>query len=461
MMRSMFSGVSGLRTHQVKMDVIGNNIANVNTVGYKATSAQFAESFSQILRGAGSPQGGRGGTNPQQVGLGVQVSSLDVNHTKGSAQRTDRPLDLMIDGNGFFCVTNDPNFENKYYTRAGNFSTDELGYVVTPSGFKLLGMDGKPIRVDKTSTRTATKTATVEISGNINKETVLEGTELDEIAYSSSLNVFDSLGSSHSIDLNFGERLEYQVGTDKGFLRQIQFKNKDIATGDPATKTGALGVMQKTDLTSATATPAGAIYAKFDEEGQFIGLTTGCTVNNTTGVVTATPDLADPLNLKLQLAGTDDIDIPLYDSATGVHAFGKLTAYAQESTAVGKKLDGNSAGFLDSFNVSSTGEFVGIFTNGEREVMGQIMLASFDNNVGLLKIGNNMFVDSVNSGSPKFGPAGTGSFGSIAPGALEMSNVDLSAQFTDMITTQRGFQANSRIVTTSDEMLQELVNLKR
>ncbi len=474
MMRSMFSGVSGLRVHQTKMDVIGNNIANVNTVGYKASSVQFAESFSQILRGAGSPQGGRGGTNPQQVGLGVQVSSLDVNHSKGSAQRTDRPLDLMIDGNGFFCITNDPNFQNKYYTRAGNFTTDELGNVVTPSGFKLLGIDGKPIRVDKSKTKAATQTSKIEISGNVNKETVLSDDPTDKIAYTSSLDVFDSLGSAHTVTMNFGERLDYNVaGTGKGFLRQIQFVNDGIAIN--GTKTGKLGALHKTDITTEgttyTGTPADGdvnLYVRYDEYGNFQGIVSGCTVDTANGgVVTAFGAVPAPImnanqmNLQLQVEGAKDIDIPLYNSSTGESVFEKLTGFSQESTAVGKKLDGNGAGFLDSFNVSASGEFVGIFTNGEREVLGQILLASFDNNVGLQKIGNNMFVDSVNSGMPKFGAAGSGSFGAIAPGALEMSNVDLSAQFTDMITTQRGFQANSRVVTTSDEMLQELVNLKR
>ncbi len=468
MMRSMFSGVSGLRVHQTRMDVIGNNIANVNTVGYKSSSAQFAESFSQAMRGAGSPQGGLGGTNPQQIGLGVQISSLDVNHTKGSAQRTDKPLDLMIDGNGFFCVTNDPNFQNKYYTRAGNFTTDSLGYVVTPSGYKLLGTDGKPLRVDKSSTRTGTKTTEVEVVGNINKETVLPEDPTKHIAYTTSMKVFDSLGSAQNVNINFGQRLEYADNTGaKGFVRQINFENEYIpaSTGTPANAQGQLGVMQRVDPTTANAGAQNSYYARFNEKGEFVSILSAITVDSANGgVVTAGTEAAD-LALNMQVPGTEPMRIQLYKPATGanpkISVFEKLTHYASESSALGKKINGNSSGFLDNFNVSATGELIGVFTNGERESLGQIMLASFDNNVGLQKIGSNMFVDTVNSGAPKFGQPGSGSFGKVAPGALEMSNVDLSGEFTNMITTQRGFQANSRVVTTSDEMLQELVNLKR
>ncbi len=466
MMRSMFSGVSGLRVHQTRMDVIGNNIANVNTVGYKSSSAQFAESFSQAMRGAGSPQGGLGGTNPQQIGLGVQISSLDVNHTKGSAQRTDKPLDLMIDGNGFFCVTNDPNFQNKYYTRAGNFTTDSLGYIVTPSGFKLLGTDGKPLRVDKSSTRTGTKTTEVEVVGNVNKETVLPDDPTKHIAYTTSMKVFDSLGAAQNVNINFGQRLEYNSGTEKGFVRQINFENEYIVDGaSPPNKVGKLGEMQRVDKTTATAGATNSYYARFNEKGEFLSILSGITIDNTKGgLVTGGTEAAD-LALNMQVPGTEPMKIQLYKPAAGttpkVSVFEKLTHYASESSAVGKKINGNSSGFLDNFNVSATGELIGVFTNGERESLGQIMLATFDNNVGLQKIGSNMFVDTVNSGAPKFGQPGSGSFGKVAPGALEMSNVDLSGEFTNMITTQRGFQANSRVVTTSDEMLQELVNLKR
>ncbi len=449
MMRSMFSGVSGLRVHQAKMDSIGNNIANVNTVGYKGTSVSFQEFYAQILRGAGAPQEGRGGTNPQQLGLGVTVGSMDVNHTRGASQRTDKPTDLMIEGNGFFVVTNDVNNQNRFYTRAGNFTTDKLGYLVSPSGFKVLDKDFKPIRIDRNETTSASITNEVEINGNINS--VDKTDPVTNIAYSTSFDVFDGLGDVHTIMMNVGQKIEYNDGTDKGFLRNIEISNPNLVT--------PLGDLGPVSFTPPTANP-NAYYARFDQQGKFIGIVNNLTLDPT-GFASAATDA--PITLDMTVEGTSNITIPLFQPAATppVNAFKKLNHFAGESNAFGKVITGNSAGTIESFNVAPNGDIIGSFTNGRKEVIGTILLADFDNTPGLRKVGTNMFVDTPNSGSPKYGVPGTSSFGTLAPGALEMSNVDLSQQFTDMITTQRGFQANSRVITTTDEMLQELVNLKR
>ncbi|NMA87255.1 MAG: flagellar hook-basal body complex protein, partial [Tissierellia bacterium] len=177
MMRSMYSGVTGLRTHQNKMDVIGNNIANVNTVAFKRGTMTFQEVFSQTMRGASGPQGGRGGTNPQQIGLGVTVGAINTIHTKGHMQGTDNPTDLMIDGEGFFVVSDDANYENRYYTRAGNFQLDRDGTLVTADGYKVLGYrldeDGNPtaevgdVRISKSETKAPTATERITLRGNL------------------------------------------------------------------------------------------------------------------------------------------------------------------------------------------------------------------------------------------------------------------------------------------------------
>ncbi len=449
MMRSMLSGVSGLRVHQAKMDTIGNNIANVNTVGYKGSSVTFQDFFSQLMQGAGTPQGGRGGTNPQQLGLGVAVSSINVNHVSGSSQRTDKPTDLMIDGNGFFVVTNDPNYQQRFFTRAGNFTTDKLGYLVTPSGFKVLDEEFRPIRIDKSLSNPATITSAVEISGNINAAD--EADPVTNIAYSTSFDIFDGLGNVHSIMMDFGQKIEFDDGTNKGYLRNIKLSNDNMAA--------ALG-----DLGPATFTPptpnANALYAKFDEQGVFQGIVNNLTLD-AAGYASGAADTT--LSLDLTVPGTKNINISIFDPSgtPPVNAFKNLNHYVGESDAYGKALDGNSAGAIESFNISQGGEVLASFTNGKKEAISTVILAGFDNNAGLMKMGTNMFVESPNSGVPKYGKPGTGRFGTLAPGALEMSNVDLSQQFTDMITTQRGFQANSRVITTTDEMLQELVNLKR
>ena len=453
MMRSMFAGVSGLKTHQAKMDVIGNNIANVNTVGYKAQTVSFQEVFSQTLKGAGSPQGGTGGTNPQQVGLGVNVASMDVNHTQGSTQRTDNPTDVMIDGDGFFAVSNDPNYQNRFYTRAGNFSLDKSGNLVTPGGFKVLDKDGVPVAIDKSTTRTATETGGISIGGNMNSNEEIDATT--NIAYTTTVDVYDSLGNVQKLTINFGERLDGDDGTDKSTYRNVQFTNPDMA--------GAGGDLGLTDTTTPTAN-ASAYYAKFDDTGTFVGLVTIASGDITAGSGVITNDTAvATLALTIDVPGASDIDLTIIDTASTptVSALANLTHYAGDSDVTGVLDDGNSAGSIDSFSISASGEVVAIFTNGERETLSTIGLTLFDNPAGLMKMGSNMFVDTPNSGSPRNGSPGVGSFGGLVPGALEMSNVDLSAQFTDMITTQRGFQSNSRIITTADEMLQELVNLKR
>jgi flagellar hook protein FlgE len=447
MMRSMFSGVSGLRAHQAKMDTIGNNIANVNTVGFKGNSVTFQEVFSQTIKGAGSPQGGRGGTNPQQIGLGVNVSALDINMGKGSTQRTDNPTDLMIDGSGFFVVTNDPNYQNKYYTRAGNFSTDRDGYLVTPGGFKVLGADFQPIQINKSVTKNATQTTSMDVRGNINFND--QATVANPIAYSTTANAYDSLGNVHAIGVQLGQLIPGAAGVVSNSYRAIKF---DVpgTTGD----VGNLAIRNAGDL-DPTPIP---YYAEFDSSGNFLRVVQlpTASLTGTPLVVNAVPAAATYPTLSFTLPGTAAITIAL-----GAANFTNFTQYSATSDVKGVVTTGNASGSIDSFSISQTGEVVGTFTNGEREVLGTIGLADFDNATGLQKLGSNLFIDTPNSGAPKFGVPGSGSLGALAPGALEMSNVDLSQQFTEMITTQRGFQANSRVITTTDEMLQELVNLKR
>ena len=453
MMRSMYSGVSGLQVHQVKMDVIGNNIANVNTVGFKGSKVNFSEVFAQTLKGAGAPQEGRGGTNPQQVGLGAGLAAISVQHTKGSTQRTDAPTDIMIDGNGFFVVSNDDTGQNKFYTRAGNFSLDKLGYLVNPSGFKLLDTNGQPIRINQSETKNATASTQAELKGNLNfNYDAAEDFEADNSIYTTTLDVYDSVGNISNVEVKFGEKLANLPGTSvltapltgNSTYRTVTFSADNAAT-----------ISELTSVPVSGTSAAGQMFAEFDEDGNFIQLVENITTD-ASGYVTAVTALAATPVLTIVNDGTTEISININGAM-----FEDLTHYAATTDAKIFPTDGNSAGALDSFAISSSGEVVGTFTNGERLTLSVIGLAAFDNPPGMMKVGGNLFTDTPNSGTPKFGEPGTGSFGALTPGALEMSNVDLSQEFTDMITTQRGFQANSRVITTTDEMLQELVNLKR
>jgi flagellar hook protein FlgE len=284
MLRSLFAGISGLRVNQVMLDVTGNNIANANTIGYKASTTVFQDTLSQMLTGASGAANGRGGTNPVQVGLGVQVGATSTNFGQGSAQMTGRATDLMIQGDGMFVVQDGAQ---QLYTRAGAFTFDEAGTLVTPDGYRV------------------------------------QGYKLD-------------------------------------------------ATGAP----------------------------------------TGNPVDVTLGTAGLTPPVP---------AGVE----------------------------------------LVSYTIGADGKIRGAFSDGVPRDMAQIAIADFNNPMGLEKAGDTCYRSSANSGGAELGVAGQGSRGSLMGGALEMSNVDLAAEFTNLILAQRGFQASSRVITTSDQVLEDLDNIKR
>lgn len=467
MMRSMYSGVSSLRAHQVRMDVIGNNIANVNTVGYKGSKATFAEIYSQTVKGAGGSSTSRGGTNPQQVGLGIKLDSINVSHTKGATQRTDNATDIMIDGNGFFVLSPTADGLNKFYSRAGNFQVDELGYLVTSDGYFVLGEDGDAIQIDSTTTINAITTSKVSVGGNISFDKVADP-DNDNKAYTSQMDVYDSVGGKTTVTIDFGTKYESdETGASARSYRQIKFG--DWGTLDPTKKDTVF------DPGDVANTKGNAIFAEFDKAGNFKRIVTGLTFDATSGKVTngaaaattdanvlvgeiegSTPVVKKSIDYEIVKTGTDNIKFPL-DS----EAFQNLKHFAQDSDILAKPINGNAAGNLSSYTIAANGQVNMTYTNGKSDSDQRIALANFDNPAGLLKVGSNRFIESPNSGTAKMGVPNAGSFGALTPGALEMSNVDLSAEFTDMITTQRGFQANSRVITTSDEILQELVNLKR
>lgn len=412
MMRSMFSGVTGLRNHQVKMDVIGNNIANVNTVGFKKSRVTFQDTLSQTMRGAASPQGNRGGTNPMQVGLGMTIASIDTIHSSSSAEYTGNMTDLSIEGDGYFIVGDGLDM---FYTRAGNFGFDENGNLInTANGLKVMGWqdtekhevpaDKSPqsigsIEIRKGMMIPASATTEISFAKNLNAETENNGT------YSLPFKVYDSLGCAHNLTIEFEKTNANEWG--------YNITSTDSNVTNIANNTGTI---------------------TFDNDGN-------C---NIPAGGTMTFDLAN---------GADNMSLSI--------DFSGITQYAKETNVDLSYQNGYPAGTLTDITIDTAGVITGIFDNGYNRQLAQVALANFDNPAGLIKAGQNMYRYSNNSGEPQIGESGTSGRGAIAPGYLEMSNVDLSEEFTQMIITQRGFQANSRIITTSDEMLQELVNLKR
>ncbi len=407
MLRSMFSAVSGLRNHQLRMDVIGNNIANVNTVGFKGSRATFKEMFSQTIRGAAAPQGSRGGMNPIQVGLGMTIGTIDTVHGRSSIETTGKNTDLAIDGEGYFIVKTSAD-GNYAYTRAGNFEKDRDGYLVHAGtglrvqGWRPLPGDTKPmdrpedIFIPLGDTVLGQATTKVAFAGTLDSRMGVGE------SYETQMEAVDSKGSKHAIPVTFV---------------------KTATNSWSATIPGVSGAS-----VSATIDPL-----VFKSDG---------TWSSGSGKITVT-GLAN---------GADDISVDI--------DFSQLREVEAEVSTVSTS-DGYGPGTLNDYSIDSLGNITGHYTNGQNKVLAQIILADFANRNGLQKIGDTLFTVSNNSGKAIRGFAGTGGFGDIAPSSLEMSNVDLSQEFTNMITTQRGFQANSRVITTSDEILQELVNLKR
>ncbi len=432
MMRSLFAGVSGLRNHQVRMDVIGNNVANVNTVAFKAGRVTFKEGFAQLLQGASRPPGDHGGINPIQVGLGMQIGSIDQLFTQGNIETTGANTDLAIQGDSFFVVAKG---NEHYYTRSGNFQVDADGRLVSPTnGFVVQGrmfdngkaLDGvRDITLPFGQKTAASATSRVSLAGNLDASapvftgdpTVAADRALAANSRSfvkTSITVYDSLGSKHELKIDAWKTApdEWSWSVDQADM---------LAAG-----------------VTFPAPPANEGTFQFGADGTI-----------------STPN---PLPvLEFHPAGTDPVSVTL-DPGAGVNG---LSQFAGTSTVVLRDQNGYAAGTLQNFTIDRTGLITGAFTNGVNVSLAQIVLADFNNPGGLLRVGDNMYATSGNSGGAVLGFALEGSQSFVTSGALEMSNVDLAQEFTNMIVAQRGFQANSRVITNADEMLQEVVNLKR
>ncbi|GMA99757.1 flagellar hook-basal body complex protein [Pelosinus sp. IPA-1] len=650
MMRSLYAAISGLRNHQTKMDVIGNNIANVNTVGFKSGSVTFQDMLSQTLSGASSGSGNTGGTNAMQVGLGVSVASINTNFSDGSTQSTGVQTDLAITGQGFFVVG---DALNQQYTRSGNFTFDALGNFVNGNGVKVLGWQGNSsgvvdttgpiggITVPVGSSMPAKVSSTLSVVGNLSASANPYGTAAQRIAAANTLatantnktaadaaalaatnqsntdaaastaaaaassaatqakvdatNVSSLIGIAQTAanalsgaGLTAANAAAAQTAANNAVTAAtaavlsataavtnataatlasatlakndaIAAKNDALAlqaaanalsgagltaanataaqsaattavlsSGTAATDAGTAATTASTAASNAAATAANSaalsatanVTAKaaadavtaatdavkaandkssdqpaslnvYDTQGNAYKLsgtfektganvwtfTPAATVTNGNGAVVANVTTSAPITLafdalgKLQTNPAATITInPAGGPYSGAGAFtitpdfSTMTQYGTDTTAKMDSSDGYTAGTLTAgggITIASDGTIVGTFTNGKKMNLGQVAMATFNNPGGLLKSGDSLYTSSSNSGQAQVGKAGTGGRGTLTPGSLEMSNVDLAQQFSDMIVTQRGFQANSKIITTDDSMLEELVNLKR
>jgi len=482
MMRSMFSGVSGLRVHQTRMDVIGNNIANVNTIGFKSSTVTFSDIFYQTTQSATGPNAttGTAGRNAMQIGLGVNVASITASvTTNGAAMRTDNPFDLMIDGDGFFIV----NYGgSNYFTKAGSFGVDGAGNLCTPAGALVMGWQVdpndptktvpdavSPLRIMSPENLYATPEATTAayITGNLDSKDTQLTSETGRVV---NLTFFDNMGHAYTAEMRVWQSAEatniYEIAiTDiKDESGQSIFVLKEVDADGNVTYTNSA-------ITSFSF--GGVDYSDIEVneiDGKVsIDLTDRprITFNGSTGafVSVGEGDAENPMSKMSLVINADpnpfrQIDID-FSSLTMYSTSGSssLQAYRGDLNGLGA---GKKVGNMTGISIDASGRIYGKYDNGDSKLLGQIAVATFANPAGLEAIGNNMFAATQNSGDfDGIGQDPTTGGGSISTGVLEMSNVDLSQQFTDMITTQRGFQANSRIITTSDTLLEELINLKR
>ena len=485
-MRSLFSGVSGLKGHQTRMDVIGNNIANVNTTGFKSSRATFADAISQTTSGASSPTGNLGGTNPKQIGLGSNVSSIDLIFTDGSVQSTGKNTDLCLSGSGLFVVKQGIQ---TYYTRNGAFEFDAEGnYVMPGSGLFVQGWMGENgtvntsgavtnINVPSGKSMAAQVTGLVTYANNLNSDMLLitgvtGGTTIDgrQVATASSavtLTFSDgttqtvtsgSYVSGHGMPITTTATIYDSLGASHSVPILLEIINKTPGAGN--VWTAAVAPTEKTTSTGTTVYDT-TIHC---DDGTIIKPTLG-----TTTIVFDTVGAYVPYDEKTDSGskiGSLSLEYEAPPTGSGVKtpqsvalSFSDVTQYAGSNT-VNASADGNAAGTLSSLSIDASGTITGTYTNGIKQAEAQIAIAQFNNASGLTKTGNSLYQESNNSGTPNVKTAGDLGV-TITGSALEMSNVDIANEFSDMIVTQRGFQSNSKIITVSDELLETVINMKR
>ena len=412
MIRSMYAAVSGLRTHQTMMDVVGNNIANVNTTGFKRSEALFSDVLSQTMSGSGAPTATLGGTNPAQVGLGVSVAAIAQNLSQGSMQVTNRDLDLAIQGDGFFVTSQGGD---QRFTRNGAFFLDANGRLVNSEGSMVQGWGA-------------------DASGTIDAGIAPSAIHIPVGGPNPPLATSDvKFGGTLSADAPIGE--QFFTG-----LTAYDQQGNPINMGLTFDKTAA-------NEWTVSATYGAALTP--------IALSDNVLSFGANGELTAPADLT---------VNIDAGQVPGLGSATltiGGAGERRITQYGGTSSVAAVTQDGSAAGMLQSLRVGTDGVVVGSYSNGLVKPIAQLALASFSNPEGLERVTGSNWRVTPNSGLAQIGTTGNGGRGSLSAGTLEMSNVDLAEEFTALIRAQRGFQANSRVVTSSDEMLQEIVSLKR
>lgn len=462
MMRALWAGVSGLENHQTRMDVIGNNISNVNTVGYKRGRVIFQDLLSQTLQGSSAPTAQVGGVDPQQVGLGMNIASIQNVFTQGSLETTGKSGDLAIEGNGFFVLKSG---DKSYYTRAGAFGLDANGILVNPAnGMRVQGWEAQHINgqgyINPSAQTTdlsipvggkdpARPTSEVYLECNLDKRTPLvpagaSALQTQQGTWQIDKTIYDSFGNPHTLRINFTR----VAGAPNTWQAQIEVDPNAATNTNTTANIGAPGSTSNTIRVHFN--NLGTLISATDSQGNTVNtgqllVGVGFNVPNTTPGPGGAPVRQ---NFNLNLGTVDSV----------VHT---ITQFAAQSSTKAFKQNGYPMGYMQGFHIDNTGKITGVYTNGQKRLLGQVALATFVNPEGLEKQGQSTYVSTNNSGDANISQSGVAGKGKIVSGALEMSNVDLAQTFANMIVTQRGFEANSKTIQTANQMLQTILTLKR
>lgn len=423
MLTSFYSGLTGLSAYANALNIVGNNLANINTTAFKSSFINFEDLVTATFGGTATSASG----NPMQIGLGVLPNSISGIFTQGSIQSTSEATNVALEGNGFFIVGD--TVDDRFYTRSGNFSFNSEGYLINSSGKYVLGYTERDANGDiitsgaldriympSSSLSAPEATTFIQMFANLNVRDDVGDT------FSASVTIYDSKGAPHTVTIDFTHN--GLVGGNDQWAYSASLPGADV------------------EPPQATPYVLGTGTVEFDGSGTL--------VVPAADVAFTTPQFsngADPMTFTWEIY--DDDGVP------------SITGYPIASATSSTNTDGYPPGNLTSLMVDQDGLIQGVFDNGQVEQMGQLAIATFNNSQGLLRLGSNLFSETNASGAPSIGAANTGGRGSVTGSALESSNVDIATEFTNMLVFERGYQANSRIITTSDEVIQEALSLKR
>ncbi len=465
---SVYAALTALNAQQTKLDVIGNNLANVSTVAYKSQTATFSDLLSQTLSSSSgaSTTSNTGGTNAKQIGLGVSVAAISTNVTSGSITSTGVDTDVAINGGGYFIVEGDTT-GSYYFTRAGNFGVDAEGNL-NVNGYKVCGWEPDADQVIDTEAAVSginlfynadgsskqviapEKTTTATMDGTLDSTAEAQGDSVFDIGAttdldadtSATISVYDALGNEYDVDVDFTKCYSAAVYDEDG------------------TATTVTTVYWEASDSADNVNASGSGYLAFDSTGKLLTGTYYSSDPTVTGSTPETYTFSKTYDISMAAAtdasGNKLVNIDDFTVSMDVSA---VSLYTEGSIAVDSS-DGYASGTLSSYSIGSDGTITGVYSNNQTQVLAQIGLASFNNAGGLDKVGTSLYAASANSGSYDGAVvAGSGGTGSLTAGALEASNVDLSSQFAEMMVAERAYQAASKLITVSDDMMQTVINM--